>query len=57
MAFTLRMKQKKLFGKTVFDIPSLAQAYGFRYGSNNDFYILQEGEQDQGISHFTPNIH
>lgn len=54
MAFTLRMKQN---GKTVFDIPSLAQAYGFRYGSNNDFYILQEGEQDQGISHFTPNIH
>lgn len=36
MAFTLRMKQN---GKTVFDIPSLAQAYGFRYGSNNDFYI------------------
>lgn len=56
MAFTLQMKQKKLFGKTVLDIPSLAQACGFRHGSNNDFYILQEGEQDQGTAIFyNPN--
>lgn len=48
MAFTLQIKQKKLFGKTALDIPSLARACGFRYGSNNDFYILQEEEQNQG---------
>lgn len=52
MAFTLQIKQKKLFGKTALDIPSLARACGFRYGSNNDFYILQEEEQNQGTAIF-----
>lgn len=52
MAFTLQIKQKKLFGKTVLDIPSLAHACGLRYGSNNEFYILQEGEQDFGTAVF-----
>ncbi len=46
------MRQKKLFGKTVLDIPSLAHACGFCYGSNNDFYILQENEQSQGTAVF-----
>lgn len=50
MAFTLQIKQKKLFGKTVLDLPSLANACGLCYGSNNDFYILQEGEQDRGTA-------
>ena len=50
MAFTLQIKQKKLFGKTTLDLPSLADACGLRYGSNNDFYILQEGELDQGTA-------
>ena len=52
MAFTLQIRQKKLFGKTVLDIPSLAHACGFCYGSNNDFYILQENEQSQGTGLF-----
>ena len=52
MAFTLQIRQKKLFGKTALDIPSLAHACGFRYGSNNDFYILQEEEQNQGTAIF-----
>lgn len=52
MAFTLQIRQKKLFGKTVLDIPSLASACGFHYGSNNDFYILQEGEQSRGTAVF-----
>ncbi len=43
---------KKLFGKTVLDIPLLAHACGFRYGSDNDFYILQEDEQDRGTAIF-----
>lgn len=50
MAFTLQIKQKKLFGKTALDLPSLASACGLSYGSNNDFYILQEGEQDRGTA-------
>ena len=52
MAFTLQIRQKKLFGKTVLDIPSLAHACGFCYGSNNDFYILQENEQVGGTAVF-----
>lgn len=52
MAFTLEIKQKKLFGKTVLDIPSLAQACGLRYGSNNDFHILQDGQENQGTAIF-----
>ncbi len=34
------------------DIPSLAHACGFCYGSNHDFYILQENEQSQGTAVF-----
>ena len=52
MAFTLQIRQKKLFGKTALDIPSLARACGLNYGSNNDFYILQENEQVQGTAVF-----
>ncbi len=52
MAFTLLVKQKKLFGKTRLDIPSLAQACGFKYGSNNEFYILQEEEQENNSAIF-----
>lgn len=52
MAFTLQIRQKKLFGKTVLDIPSLARTCGLCYGSNNDFYILQENEQTQGTAIF-----
>ena len=50
MAFTLQIKQKKLLGKTTLDLPSLADACGLCYGSNNDFYILQEGEQERGTA-------
>lgn len=52
MAFTLQIRQKKRLGKMVLDIPSLAHACGFCYGSNNDFYILQENEQRQGTAVF-----
>lgn len=52
MAFTLQIKQKKLFAKTVLDIPELARSCGFSYGSNNEFYILREGEADRGTAVF-----
>ena len=52
MAFTLQIRQKKLFGKTVLEIPLLARACGFHYGSNNNFYILEEEEQSRGTAVF-----
>lgn len=56
MAFTLEIKQKKLIGKTALNISSLAGACGFRYGSDNDFHILQEGQENQGTAIFyNPN--
>ena len=42
MAFTLQIRQKKLFGKKVLDIPSLAYACGFCYGSNNDLGEIEK---------------
>lgn len=56
MAFTLEIKQKKLFGKKSLDISSLAGACGFRYGSDNEFHILQEEQENQGTAIFyNPN--
>ncbi|MDE7224215.1 MAG: DUF4299 domain-containing protein [Acetatifactor sp.] len=52
MAFTLEIKQKKLFGKKALDIPSLAEACGFGYGSDNDFHILQQGQESRGTAIF-----
>ena len=43
MAFTLQIKQKKLFGKTKLDIPALAHACGFKYGSDDDFFYFTRG--------------
>ncbi len=52
MAFTLQIKQKKLFGKTILDIPTLARSCRLSYGSNNDFYILQEEKLDRDTAIF-----
>ena len=52
MAFTLEIKQKKLFGKTNLNISTLAEACGFRYGSDNEFHILQEGQENRGTAIF-----
>lgn len=52
MAFTLQIKQKKLFGKTILDIPTLARSCHLSYGSNNDFYILQEEKLDRDTAIF-----
>jgi hypothetical protein len=51
MAFTLQVKQQKRFwNKAQLDISSLADACGFQYGSNNEFYILQGGETQNGTA-------
>ena len=56
MAFTLQIKQKKLFGKTKLDIPALARACGFKYGSDDDFFILQEDQENNKTAIFyNPN--
>lgn len=52
MAFTLEIKQKKLFGKTDIDIRTLAEACGLRYGSDNEFHIMQEGKENRGTAIF-----
>ena len=52
MAFTLQIKQKKLFGKTKLDIPTLAHACGFKYGSDDDFFILQESQENNKTAIF-----
>ena len=52
MAFTLQIKQKKLFGKTKLDILTLARVCGFVYGSDDDFHILQEGQTDNETAVF-----
>lgn len=52
MAFTLQIKQKKLFGKTKLDIPALARSCGLKYGSDDDFFILQEGQMSGGTAIF-----
>ena len=52
MAFTLQIKQNKLFGKTKLDISVLAHSCGFMYGSDNDFFILQEGQENNKTAIF-----
>lgn len=52
MAFTLQIKQKKLFGKTKLDIPTLARACGFAYGSDDEFFILQENQENNETAVF-----
>lgn len=64
MAFTLQIKwdaahsaksgflKKKPSKDSSLDIPSLAKACGFRYGSDDGFYILREGEQNNGTAIF-----
>lgn len=41
MAFTLQIKQKKLFGKTKLDILTLARSCGFMYGSDDEFLFCR----------------
>lgn len=56
MAFTLQIKQKKLFGKTKLDISALACSCGLQFGSDDDFYLLQEGLKNQETAIFyNPN--
>lgn len=52
MAFTLQIKQKKLFGKTKLDISLLARSCGFIYGSDDDFFILQENQENNETAIF-----
>lgn len=50
MAFTLQVRQKEKGFANPLDIPTLANACGFVYGSNDEFYILREGEQQNGTA-------
>lgn len=52
--FSRKKKEQKQedSGNKALDIPSLAQACGFGYGSNDEFYILREEEQNTGTAVF-----
>ena len=50
MAFTLKIKAKALLGSKKTDIDALLKSCGMSYGSANEFYILEEGESNQGTA-------
>lgn len=50
MAFTLKIKAKALLGPKKTDINALLKSCGMAYGSANEFYILEEGESNQGTA-------
>lgn len=50
MAFTLKIKAKALLGSKKTDIDALLKGCGMAYGSANEFYILEEGESNQGTA-------
>lgn len=44
MAFTLKIEAKGIFGNKEIDFQKLITNCGLQYGSNNEFYILEEGK-------------
>lgn len=50
MAFTLKIKAKSLLGPKKTDISALLKSCGMAYGSANEFYILEEGQSNQGTA-------
>ena len=46
MAFTLQIKKKGLFGSKQIDMEKLLNKCCLKYGSDNEFYVLQEGERN-----------
>lgn len=50
MAFTLKIKAKSLLGPKKTDISALLKSCGMAYGNTNEFYILEEGQSNQGTA-------
>ena len=50
MAFTLKIKAKALLGSKKTDIDVLLKSCGMAHGNTNEFYILEEGESNQGTA-------
>lgn len=50
MAFTLQIKKKGFFGNKNIDFQSIIKNCGLKYGSNNEFYILEEGVINQNTA-------
>ncbi len=50
MAFTLHIQSKKLFGKVKFDFETLVKNCKLMYGSDNSFYVLEEGKIKEGTA-------
>lgn len=48
MAFTLQIKAKGLFGNKKLDMEALLSNCNLRFGSDNEFFVLEEGKTNQG---------
>ena len=48
MAFTLQIKAKGLFGNKKIDMETLLSNCNLRFGSDNEFFVLEEGKTNQG---------
>jgi len=55
MAFTLRIQAKTLFGNKSVDFKRLIQNCGLQFGHNNDFYILEDGAENNTVILYNPN--
>lgn len=56
MAFTLTIKRKGLFNKKQVSLEQLLSSCNFRYGSDNEYFILEENEiNNQTMVLYNPN--
>ena len=56
MAFTLTIKRKGLFNKNQVSLEQLLSSCNFRYGSSNEFFVLEDDEINiQTMIIYNPN--
>jgi len=55
VAFTLKIETKRIFGKKLLDFEKIIQDCGLKYGTDNDFYILEEGKLSKNTILYNPN--
>lgn len=54
MAFTLKIQSKTLFGNKKVDFEQLLRNCGLNYGHDNEFYILEDGMQEETAILYNP---
>ncbi len=55
MAFTLKIEAKTLFGNKAVNFGQLIQNCGLQFGHDNEFYILEDGAEDNTVILYNPN--